>query len=56
VSDDLCRLFVRLANHSLFGNIRPSLRGIMAKRSISYSFYRIAQILIRRESKLDFSA
>jgi len=23
VSYDLCRLFVRLANHSLFGNIRP---------------------------------
>src|ERR1700686_5225738 len=23
VSNDLCALFVRLANHSLFGNIRP---------------------------------
>jgi len=51
VSNDLCRLFVRLAKHSLFGNIRPRLRGILAKRSIPYSFYGIAQIRIRPDPK-----
>jgi len=42
----------RLANHSLFGKPPPPrLRGILAKCSIPYSFYGIAQIRIRPDPK-----